>query len=105
MKVNGKELIKKGPELNVWRAPLANETDEWGYGSSNTRHRTDGYGHMAASEWYSAGLDKLTRLNDIFNVEKIDDNNITIEIRNVMLLATSDGAFINHYIYHIDGRW
>ena len=40
MKVNGKELIKKGPELNVWRAPLANETDEWGYSASNTRHRT-----------------------------------------------------------------
>ena len=33
MKVNGKELLKNGPELNVWRAPLANETDEWGYGA------------------------------------------------------------------------
>ena len=55
----GKELIRKGPELNVWRAPLANETDEWSYSVSNTRHRTDGFGHMAASEWYSAGLDKL----------------------------------------------
>ena len=27
---------------------------------------------------------------------------LMIEIRNVMLLATSGGAFINHYIYHID---
>ena len=26
-----------------------------------------------------------------------------IEIRNVMMLATSGGAFMNHYIYHIDG--
>jgi beta-galactosidase len=104
MKVHGQELIKKGPELNVWRAPLANETDEWGYGRSNTRHRREGYGHMAASEWYSAGLDKLTTLNEIFTVEKIDDDNITIDVRNVMMLSTSVGAFINHYKYHIDSR-
>jgi beta-galactosidase len=103
MKVAGKELIQKGPDLNVWRAPLANETDEWGYGSSNTRHRTEGFGHVAASEWYSAGLDKLTGLPDIFNIEKIDDENVTIEIRNVMLLATSNGAFINNYKYLIRG--
>ena len=102
IKVQNKELIKKGPGLNVWRAPLANETDEWGYGTSNTRHRTEGYGHMAASEWYSAGLEKLTALNDIFKIEYVDDENITIEIRNVMMLATSKGAFINNFKYHID---
>ena len=87
MKVNGKELMKNGPELNVWSAPLANETDEWGYRSSNIRHRIAGYGRMAATEWYSAGLDKLTRINDIFRVETVDDKNIVIEIRNVILLA------------------
>jgi beta-galactosidase len=103
MKVNGKELLKNGPELNVWRAPLANETDEWGYGTSNTRHRTAGYGHMAASEWYSAGLDKLTRLNDIFRVETVDESNIVIEIRNLFLLANSGGAFINRFRYQISG--
>ena len=27
--VKGKELINRGAELNVWRAPLANETDDW----------------------------------------------------------------------------
>ena len=101
MKCNGKELIKNGPELNVWRAPLANETDEWSYGVSNTRHRGEGFGHMAASEWYSSGLDKLTTFNDIFNAEIIDSNDVMIEIRNVMLLANSSGAFINQFKYHI----
>jgi beta-galactosidase len=103
VKASGKELINSGPELNVWRAPLANETDEWGYSVSNTRHRSDGYGHAAASEWYSSGLDRLTRLNDVVRVEKYDEDNITIEISNVMLLSTSGGAFINRYKYHIDG--
>ncbi len=102
VKAQGRELIKKGPELNLWRAPLANETDEWGYSVSNTRHRTTGFGHMAASEWYSAGLEKLSVLPDIFKVERSDDESILIEVRNVMLLATSSGAFINHIGYRID---
>ena len=33
---------------------------------------------------------------------KDDNENITIEVKNVMVLATSSGAFINHYKYHID---
>jgi beta-galactosidase len=102
MKYSGKELIRQGPELNVWRAPLANETDEWSYSGSNTRHKSDGYGHAAVSEWYSSGLDKLTKYSDIFKVGIIDNENITVEVRNVMQLATGKGAFINHYIYHID---
>jgi beta-galactosidase len=102
VRVMGREMIKKGPELNVWRAPLANETDDWGYSVSNTRHRADGAGHTAASEWYSAGLDKLKKSNDIFSFERGDDQSITVEISNVMVLGTSNGAFLNHFIYHIN---
>jgi beta-galactosidase len=101
MKVMGKELIKKGAELNVWRAPLANETDEWGYGASNTRHKTSGNGHSASSEWYSAGLDKLKMVLESFNVKE-DDNKITVEVRNLMLLSTGKGAFMNHYKYNFN---
>ncbi len=102
MQVLGKELIRKGPALNVWRAPLANETDEWSYSVSNTRHRKDGTGHSASSEWYSAGLDKLTVLNDMFRFDVSDPYNLVVEVKNVSLLATGNGAFLNHYIYHID---
>jgi beta-galactosidase len=102
VKINGKEMIRKGPELSVWRAPLANDTDEWGYSVSNTRHRREGYGHSASSEWYSAGLDRLTRRNDIFRFERSEDESITVEISNVMTLATSAGAFVNHFRYKID---
>jgi len=104
MQFNGKELIKKGPELNVWRAPLANETDEWGYYASNSRHKTNGYGLMPATEWYSAGLDKLQLINEMFNAKVIDDKNIVVEVKNVMLLGTGNGAFLNHYKYHIDSN-
>jgi beta-galactosidase len=98
---SGKEFIKKGPELNVWRAPLANETDEWAFGSSNKKHKTDGYGQMAATEWYSAGIDKLQLINELFNVEEVDNNNVTVEVKNMMLLGTGRGAFRNHFTYNI----
>ena len=104
MQLNGKELIKKGPGLNVWRAPLANETDEWGYGRANNKHRIDGYGRMAATEWYSAGLDNLELINEEFSTEVIDENNIAVKIKNVMLLGTKSGVFRNLYTYHINSN-
>jgi beta-galactosidase len=103
MQVNGKELIKKGAELNVWRAPLANETDDWAYWSANNKHKTDGFGRMAATEWYSAGLDQLQLIPEIFIVSKTDENNMVLEVRNLMLLGTKRGAFMNHYTYKING--
>jgi len=104
IQLNGKELLKRGAELNVWRAPLANETDEWGFMSSNSKHQINGYGRMAATEWYSAGLDKLQKINDIFNVRKASDSSVIVEIKNLEMLGTGRGAFMNHYIYRIIGN-
>jgi beta-galactosidase len=101
MKTNGKELIKQGAELNVWRAPLANETDDWAFWGSNNKHKTDGYGRFAATEWYSSGLDKLQLFNELFKVVKSNDKEVIIEIRNIMQLGTKRGSFMNHYIYTI----
>lgn len=101
--IRGKEMIKEGGRLNVWHAPLANEDDEWGYWRSNSRHRTDGYGLTAATEWYSTGLDNLSRINDQFNVMKIKDDSIVVEIKNLEMLGTRRGAFMNHFIYSING--
>ena len=97
----GKELIKRGPELNVWRAPLANETDEWGYGRSNKKHKTEGYGRNAATEWYSAGLDDLQKINESFTIERNDNHDVIVEVRNVILLGSKRGAFLNHLTYII----
>jgi beta-galactosidase len=103
MNFKRKELINKGAELNVWRAPLANETDEWGYGASNIKHRTTGFGHMASTEWYSAGIDNLQIINEMSSCKIIDNQNITVEAENISLLATRKGAFRNHYTFLING--
>jgi len=101
MLVKGKELIKNGPEMNVWRAPLANETDEWGFWSANNKHFTNGYGRTVSTEWYSAGLDKLHMVNESFKATKGDNNDVIVEIRNIALLGTWRGAFLNHFTYTI----
>jgi beta-galactosidase len=104
MKVNGKELIHQGPELNIWHAPLANETDEWTFRSSNIKNRTDGYGRMAATEWYSAGIDKMTFLTDKFSTEKSGDTVVIITVKNIYTTGNKRGSFINNSKYTIDGN-
>ncbi len=101
--LKGKELIHSGADLCVWRAPLANETDEWGYWQANKKHRTDGYGRFVATEWYSAGLDKLDKMTEKFSVRKESDGSVTVDIQNLYLLGTGRGGFLNHFIYNIKG--
>ncbi|WP_329521585.1 glycoside hydrolase family 2 TIM barrel-domain containing protein [Spirillospora sp. NBC_01491] len=45
MRSNGAELLRTGPELDVWRPPISNETYTWG--------RAEG------EDWRKAGLDRL----------------------------------------------
>ena len=103
IQISGKEMLREGPELNLWRAPLANETDQWNYRSSNTKHRTDGYGRFAASEWYSSGLDILQTIQEDFNFRMTGNEHAEVNIKNVVLTATGRGAFINRYKYMISG--
>jgi beta-galactosidase len=99
----GRDLIRRGTTSNFWRAPLANETDEWTYWSSNTKHKTDGYGRNAAAEWYSSGLDRLKTDITEFTVKEENGNSVVVTISNVMTLATGRGSFINKFRYIING--
>ncbi len=103
-KVSGKQVIKGGESLSLWRAPLANETDDWAFGSSNSQHKTDGFGRMASTEWYSTGLDKMTSQNESFSVTAINPKRVAVEIRNVVSTGTKRGAFFCHYVYTIAGN-
>jgi len=103
MVISGKEMIKKGPELNLWRAPLANETDQWNYRRSNTKHRTEGYGRFAASEWYSSGIDLLRKKQEEFSFRMIDNVLAEVNVRNVTFTATGKATFTNNYKYLISG--
>jgi beta-galactosidase len=99
----GRELIKNGPALNIWRAPLANETDSWTFWSSNIKNRIDGYGRMASTEWYSAGIDRLSFVNDKFAWKNMGDSCIEVFAKNVWSMAIQRGSFIDESKYIIKG--
>jgi beta-galactosidase len=101
-KVGNKEMIKQGAKTNLWRAPLANETDEWDFWTANIKHRTDGYGQMPATEWYSAGLNDLQFNMSGFDFEQVDDQNVRISVRYVLITGNRRGAFMNHFEYLIN---
>jgi len=102
LKITGKELIREGARMNAWRAPLANETDEWTWRSANLKHRGEGYGHMASTEWYSAGLDRLKFYLEDFQWQKLNDGTLLIDVKNVLVLGNQQGAFHNHFRYTIN---
>jgi beta-galactosidase len=104
MSVNGHELINKGPELNIWRAPLANETDSWTFWSSNIKNRIDGFGHMAATEWYSSGIDRLSMMNDKVSWETKGDSLVSVRVRNVYSTGNQRGSFISDSEFIVDGN-
>jgi len=105
MKLEGVEMIHSGADLNLWHAPLANETDSWTFGSSNIKHRTEGFGRMAATEWYSSGLDHLTRYLDNISWETTSDSLASIRARSIFVTGSNRCAFINDikYICYGDG--
>jgi beta-galactosidase len=67
MILEGKEILQKGPVMNVWRAPLANDLDSWNFGRSELGHVTEGMGRETANGWRSIGLDQLEQVVDQFD--------------------------------------
>jgi len=97
MKYMGTELLKQGAQLNVWRAPLANEQDDWTAGSG----RAEGYGRMVANSWYAIGLDKMKSKLETFRVENKAEN-VIVSIRTIDLFGNSgNSGFENEMIYTI----
>jgi len=101
MKYMGTELLKQGAQLNVWRAPLANEQDDWTYYSVNVYPKTEGYGTMVATSWYSVGLDKMKTKLESFRVEN-KNLNVIVRVREIDLFGNAVNAgFENEMIYTI----
>ena len=67
MVAQGKEMLSRGPILNVWRAPLANDLDSWNFWHTEMGHVTEGMGKETANGWRSIGLDRLKQDVDQFS--------------------------------------
>jgi len=101
MKYMDKELLKQGGQLNVWRAPVANELDDWTNPALKISPRTEGYGRMVANAWYSIGLDNMKSKLESFRVENKGEN-VIVTVREIALFGNADRAgFENEMIYMI----
>lgn len=59
LKSGSRELLERGPRLNVWRAPLANDLDSWNGWHTEMGHTLDWMGKETANGWRSLGLNQL----------------------------------------------
>lgn len=95
------ELLKEDLKLNVWRAPLANDIDQWTNWQSGLT-RTPGMGSGQSNAWFAHGLDQM-----ITKADRINHTKTSKEIRLVIESHTSNTAgitsFENRFEFAISG--
>jgi beta-galactosidase len=87
MVYNGEELLASGPKLDVWRAPLNNETDPWGT--------------QISLQWRKTGLNRLESGVESFTVDLIDRDIVRIAVFTVDRAPGASARFENEYIYFV----
>ena len=85
----GVELLKSPVRLNLWRAPLANELDNWNAWNAAMPYWKEGYGRTLATEMYSTGIDNLTLYPLSFSASEVNGR-VHIQIVNAELMG-ADG--------------
>jgi beta-galactosidase len=71
--IGGSSRLQQGPVFNVWRAPLANDMDNWSSWTFKGSKRTPGLGHGRDNHWRTLGVDKLTLKCVDFQSQADDD--------------------------------
>ncbi len=93
----GLELLKSPLSLNVWRAPLANELDNWNSSNARSVNWREGYGQFLSTEYYSLGIDRLATYPMSINVFKLEDK-VYIQVRDITLTGKSGTEDLDRYI-------
>jgi beta-galactosidase len=82
--INDKEVLVAPLNLNVWRAPIANELDKWNGGTMRTKRWLEGFGVTLATDYYSSGIHFLK--NKPLEVRAMEaDGKAVIYIRELTL--------------------
>jgi beta-galactosidase len=82
----GTELLQEGPRANVWRAPLCNETDQWG--------------RRPADQWYRLQLDSLKEAAVSVRAES-QPGEVHLRVSTRSTPPEGDTAFGNEYFYRL----
>ncbi|OLF19233.1 glycoside hydrolase family 2 TIM barrel-domain containing protein [Actinophytocola xanthii] len=86
--VRGRELLAGGPELDVWRAPISNETFAWG--------RAEG------EDWRRVGLDRLATTVTGVTVSPVPSGVRVVVVSRVGATDVADAWFDQTMTYTID---
>ncbi|MFD0857165.1 glycoside hydrolase family 2 TIM barrel-domain containing protein, partial [Actinomadura adrarensis] len=85
----GTELLRTGPELDVWRPPISNETYTWG--------------NAEGENWRRAGLDRLTTTPGQATVTPNGPAKVNVQIPS-KVTGTNNASFDQTTTYAIDGN-
>ncbi|MCC8133787.1 MAG: DUF4981 domain-containing protein [Tannerellaceae bacterium] len=110
-----KEMLQSPLQFNLWRAPVANEIDEWSSQNALSINWKEGYGQQVVTEAYSLGLDTLTRIPLAVEVTEVNGK-VVVSVREICLMGSSTmekkdlyiwgmqcNGFENMYTYTIAG--
>jgi beta-galactosidase len=90
LKLGDKELLQKGPGFNCWRAPTANELDEW-------------RNPPIVNQWMETGLDRLNHRVTKFAVDKLNQGTVRVLVETIAAASGTTVSFENQYLYHLLG--
>ena len=97
----GTELLKEGLNLNVWRAPLSNDIDQWTNWASGLS-RQPGWGLGQSNSWFAYGLDHLTTSADRITWTQ-NSQEIVLVIESHSSAREVSTSFENRFVYTISG--
>jgi len=108
LRIQGVELLERGPRANVFRAPLANERDAWGLFRGRLSTHREGMGNDIANGWRAVGLDRLTHHVEGFHARQRSQAEVVVEVRSHASFDQAKGmafasAFDLAYTYRILG--
>ncbi len=80
LEFNGYQYLESGPGFNVWRAPLANDTDPWGSHQFTKNHYTPGLGRSIDNQLRTLGMRNLISEADEIIAEQVSNGKVQIKI-------------------------
>lgn len=94
--VNGRRVLSEPLSFNLWRAPLANESDNWNSFRVNGG-RAEGYGAQVATLFYTNGLDKVAATPAYVILEQ-NEHETMVRVRQIVQVGVEREGNLDAYI-------
>ena len=94
--VNGRQVLSEPLSFNLWRAPLANESDNWNSFRVNGG-RAEGYGAQVATLFYTNGLDKVAA-TPVYVILEQNAHETMVRVRQIVQVGAEREGNLDAYI-------